>query len=198
MTLQQILTISVLTFALKNVSFGQSQQSKQQLDKYLLQLKTLKVDTIIIVKSGCTGCEIKYNDTSKTVLDGQSVYVLIQNKGQFAIASFDDVHHQKNLTLDTCSLFDFINQNKSLLQQQKTFYDKELPKIKSKSGFYPPSPTHYSYDKLSIGLPNFIYDFEVIDNDKDHFGLKRDEEKWFIATKEIIKRVFNYSQSVND
>lgn len=93
--------------------------------------------------------------------------------------------------MDTCSLFDFINQNKSVLQQQKIFYENELPKIKSKSGFYPPRPSHYSYEDLNIQLSNFKYDFKVVDGNKDHFGLQRDNEKWFLVTKEIIERIYN-------
>lgn len=190
------LILLVLTFCLTQMLSGQEKKSEQKLNDYLQQLKATKVDTVLIIKSGCTGCEVKYYDTSKALVDGQSIYVLTQHNGKFKVAIFVDAKASKFITTDTCSLFEFVNQNKSSLQQKTIFYKTEIPKIKSKAGFYPPSPIHYSYEELNIYLSDFHYDFEVVDGNKDHFGVKRDKEKWFIRTKEIIKMVFNYSQSL--
>ena len=196
MTQLKICTFLILILHLTPSSYGQTKKSEQHFIKYYQQLKSLKVDTILFIKSGCTGCDVTYTDTSKSVIDGQTIYVLTQKNGQFKLAIFDDVRVSKFITADTCSLFKFVNKNQSILRRKASFYKNEIPKIKSKDGFYPPSPIHYSYEELNIHLANFHYDFKVVDNDKDHFGLKRDKEKWFILTKEIIKMFFNYSQSL--
>lgn len=172
--------------------FGQESKSEIELKKFLTELRTSKVDTFLIVKSGCIGCELKYNDTSETISDGQSIYVMTQHQGKFNVAVFDDLHKQKYFAIDTCSIFRFISLNKSTLLQKEEFYKKEIPKIKSKDGFFPPSPIHYSYEKLIFNLSNFKYEFEIVYEDKDHFGLKRDKENWFILTKEIIRKVYTY------
>ena len=196
MTQLSKLILLIITFGWTQLLSGQEKRSDQQLNDYLQQLKATRVDTVITIKSGCTGCEVKYNDISKAVADGQSIYVLTQHNGEFKVAIFDDVRVSKFIKADTCSLFEFVNKNKSFLHGKAIFYKKQIPKIISKNGFYPPSPIHYSYEELNIHLTDFHYDFKVVDNDKDHFGLKRDKEKWFILTKEIIKMAFNYSQSV--
>ncbi len=174
------------------VSYGQTKKSEQSFSKYFQQLKSSKVDTILIIKSGCTGCEVKYEDTSKRVRDGQTIYVLSQTNGQFKLAIFDDIHNPEYFTADTCAIFNFIIENKVILKQKENFYKIVIPKIKSKSGFYPPSPIHYSYEELILKLPKFIYDFEIVDDHNDRFGIQREKEKWFALTKEIIKRVKDF------
>ena len=191
MTQFKISTFLILTLNLTQLCYGQTKKSEQQFTKYYQQLKSSKVDTILIVKSGCTGCDVKYTDTPKSVIDGQTIYILTQKSGQFKLAIFDDIHNPKYFTSDTCSLFKFIDHNKISLEQKESFYKTERPKIKSKSGFYPPSHIHYSYEELSIKLPKFNYDFMIVNNNKDHFGLERDKEKWFALTNLIIKKVYN-------
>lgn len=194
----QILTWSFLTIALTQTTFGQVKKAQRELKQYLKQLKVIKVDTVLVIKSGCTGCDVTYKDTPRSVLDGESIYVLTSHNGQTKIALFDDIHLKRFATFDTCSLFEFINQNKITLGQKEMFYKTETPKIRSKSGFYPPSPIHYSYDELNIKLSSFNYNFMILNDTKDHFGLERNKEKWFTLTKEIIKRVYGYSQLIND
>jgi hypothetical protein len=198
MTQLKIYTLLILTLSLTLASYGQIKKSEQQFIIYYQQLKSSKVDTVLIIKSGCIGCDVTYIDTSKSIIDGQTIYVLTQKNGQFKVAIFDDIHNPKYFTRDTCSLFKFINENKVTLGQKGKFYKTEIPKIKSKSGFYPPSPIHYSYEELGIKLPNFNYDFMIVDDNKDHFGLQRDKEKWFTLTNQIIKRVYNYSQLISN
>lgn len=188
-------TIFILTLSLTLSSYGQTKKSAQQFTEYFHQLKSSKVDTILIIKSGCIGCEVTYTDTSKSVIDGQAIYVLTQNNGQFKLAIFDDIHNSKYLTADTCSIFGIINENKSLLKLKDTFYKKELAELK-KSKFFPPRPIHYFFDELTIQLPNFKYNFLVVNNDADYLGFVRKNENWFRATKSIIERFFIYSQSI--
>src|SRR6476620_4828434 len=85
------ISILILTlFSLTSYSFGQRKKSDQEFDKYYKQLKSYKVDTVLTLKSGCTGCEVTYTDTPKSVIDGQTIYVLTQKNGQFKLAIFDD------------------------------------------------------------------------------------------------------------
>jgi hypothetical protein len=192
----KIQILSLMILMLSNIVFGQEKKSEQELEKFMIQLKSSKVDNFLILKSGCIGCEVQYIDTSKFINDGQTIYVLTQNKGQFTINIFDDLNEQKHFSIDTCSLFKFVDKNKLTLQQKETFYKKEITKIKSKNGFFPPGPIHYSYEELKIHSANFIYDFKIVDKTNDYFGIQREKEAWFILTKEIIKRVNSYLQLV--
>jgi hypothetical protein len=191
----QMLSLIYLTIALTNTVCGQVRKSEKELKFYLSQLRTSKVDTLLILKSGCIGCEIKYSDTSKAISDGQSIYVITQHNGHFNIAIFDDIHNQKIIAIDTCSIFEFVNLHKASLSQKEIFYEKKISKIKSKTGFFPPRPIHYSYENLKIHSSNFVYEFEIVDNNKDQFNLMCDKENWFITTAEIIKNVYNYLES---
>jgi hypothetical protein len=195
MTQLKISTIIILLVSLTLYSYGQTKISDKHFNKYYQHLKASKVDTILIVKSGCTGCDVSYTDTSKSVRNGQTIYVLTQKNGLFKLAIFDEIQNPKYFTADTCSLFDTINQNKSLLKLKDTFYKKELAELK-KSKFFPPRPIHYSFDELTIQFPNFKYNFLINSKDADYLGFIRENEKWFIATKTIIEKFFNYSQSI--
>lgn len=187
----------ILSISLMPYSSGQTKKSEQQFRKYYQQLKSLKVDTFLIIKSGCTGCDVKYSDTSKSVTDGQTIYVLTQKNGLFKLAIFDDIHNPKYFTADTCSIFDTIDRNKSLLKLKDTFYKTELAQLK-KSKFFPPRPIHYSFEDLTIQTPNFKYNFLINGKDADYLGFVRENEKWFQATKNIIERFYKYSQALKN
>jgi hypothetical protein len=190
----KIQILLLVTLILSNIVFGQVKKSEQELEKFMIELKSSKVDNFLILKIGCIGCDVQYIDTSKSIADGQTIYVLTQKKGQFNINIFDDLNEQKLFTIDTCSLFKFVDKNKLTLLQKEIYYKKEIPKIKSKNGFFPPGPIHYSYEELKIHSTNFNYDFKIVDKSNDYFGLNREKEAWFIVTKEIIKRINSYLQ----
>ena len=195
MTQLKFAIVFILSFSLTLLSYGQTKKSDQQFYKYFQQLNASKVDTILIVKSGCTGCNVKYTDTPESVIDGQTIYVLTQKSGQLKLAIFDDIHNPKLFMADTCSIFNTINQNKSLLKSKDIFYKNELAKIK-KSKFFQPRPIHYSFDELTIQLPNLKYSFLVNGKDTDYLGIVRENEKWFQATKIIIEKFYLYSQAI--
>jgi hypothetical protein len=195
MTKIKIATLIIFSLSLTLFSNAQTKKSEQQFNKYFHQLKASKVDTFIIVKSGCTGCDVVYADTPKSVIDGQTIYVLTQNAGQFKLAVFDDIHNPKYYSVDTCSLFDTIDHNKLTLRLKDTFYKKELAELK-KSKFFPPQPIHYSFEELTIQTPNFKYNYIVNGKNADYLGFIRENEKWFQATKKILKSFFDFSQSI--
>jgi hypothetical protein len=176
-------------------SFGQAHKPEQQLTNYLLQLKKSKVDTFLIIKSGCTGCEVKYTDTSKAVTDGQTIYVLSQVMGQFQIVSFDGFGRQNTFHVDTCSLFDTIQNYKLVLQQKDIFYKKIRAGLR-KGRFLPPRPKHYSYNELIIDIPRFSYEYSMIDNDTGNFIFPEEKEKWFVANKKVIDNFFSLLKTV--
>ena len=130
MTQLKTSTLLILSLSLTLYCYGQAKKSEQQFNKYYYQLKSSKVDTFLIIKSGCTGCDVIYTDTSKSVADGQTIYVLTQKSGQFKLAIFDDLHNSQYFTADTCSLFDTNDRNKSLLKLKETFYKTELAELK--------------------------------------------------------------------
>ncbi len=190
-----VLAFLILSSSLTLCSYGQTKKSAQQFQKYYQQVKSLKVDTFLIIKSGCTGCEVKYSDTSKSVVDGQTIYVLTQKSGQFKLAIFDDIHNAKYYTADTCSIFDTIDNNKSFLKLKDRFYKIELAELK-KSMFFPPRPVHYSFEDLTIQTPSFKYNFLVNGKDADYLGFVRKNEKWFQSTKNIIEMFYKYLQAI--
>ena len=190
MPLRQTFTTSILIVLLPLLSFGQTQKPEQQLNHYLRQLAKSKVDTILIIKSGCTGCEVKYTDTAKAVTNGQTIHVLSQEKGQFRIVSFDDFGRQNTYIVDTCSLFDTIKHYKGVLQEKDVFYKKIRQGLK-KGQFQPPRPIHYSYNHLIIKIPKFSYEYSVIENDSSNFVFPERKEKWFAVTKKVIDDFFS-------
>lgn len=185
----------ILALSLTFSSFCQTRKAEEYYVKYLKQLKSFKNDTILIVKSGCTGCEVTYTDTLRSVEDGQTIYVLTQKWGVFKLAIFDDMHSPKYFKSDTCSVFDTIEKNKSLLELKDSFYKTELDELK-KSKFTPPRPIHYSYEEVIILLPDFEYNFIVNGKDADYLGFIRENENWFKATKTIIEKFISYSKSI--
>ena len=114
-----------LTFLFSSISlnlFGQVKKSEKQLKSYLKQINRVNVDTILIIKSGCTGCDVVYNDTPGSVIDGQSISVLTKHNGKYKLATFDDIHELTEITVDTCSFFDLVSQSKQALKQKDKFY----------------------------------------------------------------------------
>jgi hypothetical protein len=184
----------ILTFLFSSIllnSFGQVKKSEQELKGYLKQIKAANIDTVLIIKSGCTGCDVVYNDTSKSVMNGESIFVLTKHNGKYKLATFDDVHKSKQIFVDTCSFFDLVSQSKEALKQKDIFYKNELTELK-KVKFFPPSPVHYSFDELTISLPNFKYNFVIVGENADYMGFVRENESWFIATKGIVEKFFSW------
>jgi hypothetical protein len=186
-----LLTIVLFGIFLPQTVLSQEKQTEKALEKFILQLKSAKIDTFLIFKSGCFGCEIIKSDTSKATIDGQNIYVLAQKSGHSSISIFNDLNEQINFKTDTCSVFEFVFSIKPELLKKDIFYKNQIPKVKSKNGFLPPRPVHFSYADLKVYSPNFIYELNIINDNNDSFGLKPEKEKWFILTKEIIKRVEN-------
>jgi len=195
MLFRQTIIASIFFVFLPLFSIGQAQKPEQQLKNYLLQLEMSKVDTILIIKSGCTGCAVKYTDTAKAVTDGKTIYVLSQAMGQFRIVSFDDFGRQNHYLFDTCSLFDTIKHYKAVFQQKNVFY-KKIREGLSKGRFQPPRPIHYSYNDLIIKIPNFSYEYSVIENDTGNFIFPERKEKWFVVTKKVIDNFFSLLKMV--
>ena len=195
MTRLSVFIFLLLTTFSRQEVFSQERKSDKEFRKYSNSLQLTKVDTVLIIKSGCTGCDIKYEDEPKSVIDGQTIYVLTKKSGQFKLAIFDDIHNPKYFSTDTCSLFDTIDRDKSILKTKDTFYKKELSELK-KSKFLPPRPIHYPFEELIIKLPGFQYDFVVNGKDADYLGFVRENEIWFQATKDIIEKFFLYSKSL--
>jgi hypothetical protein len=187
------LTLFILTFISTNISFAQTRKSEEQFKQYLQQLKVVNNDTIIILKSGCTGCNVEYSDTSESIVDGQTLYVVTEQDGYFNLAIFDDIHNPTYSTSVNCPLFKLAEQNKTILQSKEQFYKKELAELK-KSKFIHPRPAHYSFEELTIHIKDYRYNFMVVDKNVDYLGFIRDNEKWFQVTKNIISEFSKYLQ----
>lgn len=181
--------IVVFYFMLTLPLYGQVSKAERQFIQYI---KSMKVDSMVVFKSGCLGCSIQYADTAKNVLDGKTIYVLTKKHGQMKLVIFDDIHNPKYFTLDSCSLFGAIHQ--PILKHKNKFYKKELAILKTVK-FLAPKPTHYTFEELTIQLPNFKYNFLVIDRDSDYMGFIRKNEDWFVATRAIIEQFLVCIQS---
>ena len=197
MTRLKVLKLLFFLLSLTCDLCAQEKKSEQELAKYKKQLKSSRIDTVLILKSGCTGCQVTYSDTFKAIEDGQTIYVLTQRSGHFKLAIFDDIHNPKYLSVDSCSLFETVHQNKSVLKSKDTFYQKELAELK-KMKFLPPRPTHYPYKSLIISLPGFQYDCTVNGSNSDYLGFVRESENWFNSTKTIIKKFFDFINTLRE
>ena len=187
----KVLILLLLTI-LTQTSLGQDKKTEKEFKSYLQRLKATNVDTFLTVNTGCTGCEIQYDDFPKLIDNGHFIYVLSKHKGKYNIVVFNEIHNEKSFNIDTCSLFDFVFKNKTLLNKKTKFYKGEMSNLKSKDTFYPPRPIQYSYEELTIQTPNFSYNFKVLDGCADFLGIIREKEIWFKLTTEIIKRVYGY------
>ena len=196
--IRQLIFVSLLLTTLRQqYVFGQDHKSDEEYKKYSKSLRRSKVDTILVIRSGCTGCEVNYQNEPRSVIDDQNIYVLFQKDGQFKLAIFDDIHNPIYFTSDTCSVFETIDQKKSILKLKDDFYEKELADLK-KSKFFPPRPIHYPFEELKIQLPGFQYEFLVTGKVADYLGFVRENEIWFKATNSIIEKVFAFSTSLKD
>ena len=187
MTLLKSSISLLLIFLICQQTLGQVKKSEKEYKIYFKSLQIGKIDTILILKSGCTGCEVKYSDTLESIIDGQTIYILTQKNELFKLAIFDDIHAPKYVTFDTCTLFKIVAQNKTVLKSKESFYKKELAELQ-KSKFIPPRPTHYSFEDLTIKLPGFKYNFTLVEKNADYLGFIRENEKWFQVTKTIIEK----------
>jgi hypothetical protein len=199
MTVSEQIMPKTFIFILGLITIFHSQQvlaqeniSEKEFNKYRSALKLNKVDSVLVLKVGCTGCVVGYPDTSMRVTDGLAIYVLSQHKGIIKLAVFDDVYNPKYFTPDTCLLFDLVNKSKSTLKLKAGFYKKEMAELR-KAKFFPPGPVHYSFEELKIQLPNFKYDFVVAEKNADYLGFVRENEEWFQATRTIIESFLKIS-----
>jgi hypothetical protein len=196
MPFRQTLIASILIVFLPQFCIGQAQKPEQELKNYLLQLKNSKVDTFLIIKAGCVGCEVKYSDTMKAVADGQTIYVLSQRLGQFEMALIDDFGRQRTYAIDSTSIFDMVKQYMSVLHQKNIYYKKMREKL-SKGDFSPPRPIHYNYSNVTAKVGNFFYEYMLVENDSGMFVFPERNEKWYMATKTIIDNFFSLVKSVS-
>jgi hypothetical protein len=197
MPIRYFLSIALLAIIFTQTALSQDRKSDKDFKEYSTSILRANVDTIVVLKSGCTGCEVRYEDEQKHNVGEQTIYVLTKKSGQFKVAIFDDIISPIYFTTDTCSLFDTIQHYKSVLNSKDPFYKKELAEL-SKSNFFRPRPIHYAFDELIITLPEFKYEFLVIGENADYLGFVRQNENWFLVTKAFIEYLNNYCQSIKN
>jgi hypothetical protein len=194
----QIKFLFVLTFAVfTQVSvFAQSRQSDQLFASYHKLLNSSKVDTIIILKSGCKNCVVEYTNSPQTVDDGQIIYVLTQDKGQIKLAIFDDKKEPAYFTADSCMVFKYIDIVKPLLKLKEPYYINAIKEEKELK-FVAPYLKQFPYEELTIQLPKFKYNFIIVDNNLDYMGIEQNHRNWFIETQTIITLIYGFSLSLH-
>lgn len=179
-----------MCFALiTSYAMGQASKPEQQLAKYVKQLRQEKTDSLIILKWGCYGCTLHYGDTSASVQDGQTIYVLSKKAGKFKVAVFDDIHKPDFYNADTCAVFSTIKTYENVLRSKDVFYAHERAELK-RSNFVHPLPDHFSFEKLIIQAGKFTYNYTIANKTADEFGFIRENIDWFVATKLIVKQVY--------
>lgn len=180
-----VLIIIVFNAFSPQTSFSQENAIEKKLEKLIVQIKSSGVDTFLILKSGCLGCDIIKKETSNAKINHPCIYIMTK-KDLINSSLIQNLNIQVNFTTDTSWVFDFIFSNKIELSNKDGFYKNEIAKHKTHEL---PVPSHYYYDYLEIHSPKFNYQVRIINDKKDGFGFQSEKEKWFILSQEIIRRV---------
>lgn len=168
-------------------TLGQTSKAQQKLQAYLKELKKLKVDTLVILKTGCVGCEMKLSNR-KLLADPQTAWIITHRQGITEVKYFGSLGEQKCAKTDSIRLFDYTRVITSVLSEKDAFYETKRAEIQN-AGFYPPVPNHYSYQELEVRLGTFYYTVELVNGHFDHLGFDIENERWYTATKEIINYI---------
>lgn len=101
-----------------NESFAQPSTSDAAFQRYFSQLNQLKVDTILVHRWGCVGCDRIYDSSSTSTATGEIIYVLTTHQGISAIATFDH-YSERHDTVDVRKVFRAIRKYRTMLIAQQ-------------------------------------------------------------------------------
>jgi hypothetical protein len=177
--MKTLLTIS-LTF-LTALVFGQSKANKELTQFFRLN----KLDTFLIIKSGCSNCIISYEniDTVKKA-DTLTISLLFEKKGKQTFMTFSDTGQTKTITNLKTDIFKIIADNRKLLQTKDTYYrEQKLAK------FQAPCLVTFPYEIIELRYGEFKYRHTLVERDSDDCGTILKHIDWFKVEIEILDKV---------
>ena len=166
----------ILFFSLSALASGQSKADKE-LKQYLIRYK---LDTFILVKTGCQTCEISYEKNLKNV-DTLTILLLYKKYGQITLVYFSDTSKSKQFDNIYSDIFQIIEARKTVLKQADIYYkEQELAK------FQAPCFAIFPYEKINIQIGKFRHKHTLVMRELDDCGTNLTKEDWFKAELEIL------------
>lgn len=174
-----LLTISFTL--LTSFCFGQG-KANRELTQFL---KSNKVDTFIIIKSGCSSCNISYENIDRVKnADTVTVRLVYQKKGKQTLMIFSDTGLAKNVTYSGTEIFKIIANNREILRTKDAYYqEQKLAK------FHAPRLVSFPYETIQLKYGQFTYRHTLVERETDDCGTVLTNEDWFKVEIEILKMI---------
>lgn len=158
--------------------FGQNKANKE-LTQFL---RLNKLDTFIIIKSGCSKCIVSFeniDNVNKT--DTLTIRLLFQKKGTQTFMTFSDTGQTQTKTNLNTTIFKIIADNQMLLQTKDKYYrEQKLAK------FQAPCLVTFPYEIIELKYGQFKYRHTLVERDSDHCGTILTHIDWFKIEVEIL------------
>ena len=175
--MKPLLTISFIL--LTCITWGQGKADKE-LRRFF---KKHKVDTFVLVKTGCTNCIISYEDNNK-LTDTVTIWLLYKYRGKQSLITFSDIAQTKNLGDKDTDIFKFITENRQLLIKKDKYY-QEQKQLK----FQAPCLMTFPYENIEIKYGNFKHRHRLVKRETDDCGTFLTHEDWFQVEIELLRIV---------
>lgn len=179
-----LLIISFLSLTV--FASGQSKADKE-LTQYV---KKYKLDTFLLVKTGCQTCEISYENRLKTV-DTMTITLLYKKNDKITLVTFSDTGKTQRFDKVKSDIFQVIVNKRNVLKQAEKYY-KEQKLLK----FQAPCLTTFPYEKVQIQVGQLRHRHTLVDREMDDCGTILTNEQWFKAELEILNLLDSIKQSI--
>jgi hypothetical protein len=164
---------------------AQVYSSEKSLQDHLSQLKREQVDSIVIMRQGCTGCDRAYDSTSTSTATGELIYVLWKQAGTTKMAFIDRYLYKEKMTYSRF-LFNYINKNKTVLSANKCCHERILID----------SLLPYMFEEIEIILPDFHFNFQVIKGIYQSDGTRIKNKNLLLTVRDMISIFYAIIQSI--
>lgn len=181
-----ILLICILTC---NVSAqSDATESEKLLNKILTELNQKGIDTLIILKKGCTGNEKPFQE-SRDCNSNEDVYIIYRKEAKDFAILIKDCKANESIQIEDRRLIDYFYINKKYFRQYDKF-EKESDSLLIHKGklLYPLWPVHCCYNDLTFrDRNNQCHFYIVMDFEFDKSGRPRfTKYKWKTKQKEWV------------
>jgi hypothetical protein len=184
--MKKYILIKLFIFLLPVTFWGQNDlisESTKDTENFISKLRTAKIDTILVYKEYCTGCEITSITKEPMYEEGFiNTYIIWLNNGKaftkkFSYPNIDEKEHQINIS----DILNFFYEHKKQFNSKKEYFKK--------GRFLPPNPVHDHYEELII----------MTQNDKELITLSENQKtkdlwlkfSWIPPSKKIMELIRN-------
>lgn len=140
--------------------------NEDRIDSILIKFKSEGVDTILIYKEGCVGCQVLFTDSNDCKFNSgyEEVYIFFQKMGSIYLKKLNECSLFFPIEVQNKEIFNFYFTNKNTFDEQIQFYNDLKDSIYSgKHIFLPPVPSHHDYNSISFYCPELEIGFKVIE-----------------------------------